>query len=128
MPDHQESTVTATPLPLASPRTAAEAHKTGPDDLAAELNPHETELNPHEAVPGRLAVPERIKKWRLSAHGAELTSTQPTGAGPAVTPPAIRGTRDAPPPPLAELAHAYPMLLCFVKVVLSWKSGGCAFC
>jgi hypothetical protein len=76
--------------------------------LAAELNPHETELNPHEAVPGRLAVPERIKKWRLSAHGAELTSTQPTGAGPAVTPPAIRGTRDAPPPPLAELAHAYP--------------------
>jgi len=28
--------------------------------LATELNPHETELNPHEAVPGLLAVPERI--------------------------------------------------------------------
>jgi len=24
----------------------------GPDDLAAELNPHETELNPRKAVPG----------------------------------------------------------------------------
>ena len=76
--------------------------------LATELNPHETELNPHEAVPGAASRAGADQKWRLSAHGAELTSTQPTGAGPAVTPPAIRGTRDAPPPPLAELAHAYP--------------------
>ena len=34
-----------------SSRTAAAASQTGPDDLAAELNPHETELNPHKAVP-----------------------------------------------------------------------------
>jgi hypothetical protein len=26
--------------------------QSGPGDLVAELNPHETELNPHEAVPG----------------------------------------------------------------------------
>ena len=49
--------------------------------LATELNPHETELNPHEAVPGRLAVPGRIKSGAFPAHGAEFTSTQPTGAG-----------------------------------------------
>ena len=40
------------PLLLTSPRTAAAAQETGPDDLAAELNPHKTELNPHKAVPG----------------------------------------------------------------------------
>jgi hypothetical protein len=34
-----------------SSRTAAAASQTGPDDLAAELNPHETELNPHKAIP-----------------------------------------------------------------------------
>jgi dihydrofolate reductase len=33
------------PAPQPQPR------KPAPDDLAAELNPHETELNPHEAVP-----------------------------------------------------------------------------
>jgi hypothetical protein len=36
---------------VGSSRTAAAASQTGPDDLAAELNPHETELNPHKAVP-----------------------------------------------------------------------------
>ena len=35
------------PLLLGSSRTAAAASQTGPDDLAAELNPHETDLNPH---------------------------------------------------------------------------------
>jgi hypothetical protein len=45
MPDHQESTVTATPPSLASPRTVAEARKPLQMTLA-------TELNPHEAVPG----------------------------------------------------------------------------
>ena len=40
------------PLLPGSSRTAAAASQTGPDDLAAELNPHETELNPHKAVPG----------------------------------------------------------------------------
>ena len=39
------------PLLPGSSRTAAAAWQTGPDDLAAELNPHETELNPHKAVP-----------------------------------------------------------------------------
>ena len=39
------------PLLPGSSRTAAAASQTGPDDLAAELNPHETELNPHEADP-----------------------------------------------------------------------------
>jgi len=34
------------PLLLASPGTAAAASQTGPDDLATELNPHETELKP----------------------------------------------------------------------------------
>jgi hypothetical protein len=33
------------PLLPGSSRTAAVASQTGPDDLAAELNPHETELN-----------------------------------------------------------------------------------
>ena len=40
------------PLLLTSPRTAAAAQETGPDDLAAELNPRKTQLNPHKAVPG----------------------------------------------------------------------------
>ena len=40
------------PLLPGSSGTAAAASQTGPDDLAAELNPHETELNPHKAVPG----------------------------------------------------------------------------
>ena len=40
------------PLLPGSSRTAAAASQTGPDDLAAELNPHETELNPHKAVSG----------------------------------------------------------------------------
>jgi len=44
--------MTATPLSLASPRTAAEAGKPAQMNLAAELNPHEIELNPHAAVPG----------------------------------------------------------------------------
>ena len=51
--------VTASRCYPGSSRTAAAASPTGPDDLAAELNPHETELNPHEtelnpheAVPG----------------------------------------------------------------------------
>jgi len=53
-------------------------------------------------------VPERIKSGAFRARRRELAGTQPTGVGSAVTPPAIRGTRDAPPPPLAEPAHAYP--------------------
>jgi hypothetical protein len=39
------------PLATASSRTAAVASQTSPDDLFAELNPHETELNPYKAVP-----------------------------------------------------------------------------
>jgi len=81
-------------------RAAVAAWGTGPDDLAAELNPHKTELNPHEAVPA-VSRAGADQKRRLSAHGAKLTGTQLASAGPAVTSPAIRGTRDAPPPPLA---------------------------
>jgi len=53
-----------------SSRAAVAAWETGPDDLAAELNPHKTELNPHEAVPGRLAAPEQITSGAFSADGA----------------------------------------------------------
>ena len=63
------------------------------------------------------------QKRRLSAHGAELTSTQPTGPGPVVTPPAIRGTRDAPLPPLAELAHAYPPFWRGIRVIAARGKG-----
>ena len=40
-------------IPLAGGRscTAIAARQNGPDDLAAELNPHKPELNPHGAVP-----------------------------------------------------------------------------
>ena len=48
----QGSTVTASrccpPVPAPQPQARQPAQMT----LAAELNPHETELNPHEAVPG----------------------------------------------------------------------------
>jgi len=40
------------PLLPGSSRTAAAVSRTGQIVLAAELNPHETELNPHRAVPG----------------------------------------------------------------------------
>jgi len=52
--------VTVTPLPLSSPAPQPKPVKPAQMTLATELNPHETELNPHEAVPGLLAVPERI--------------------------------------------------------------------
>jgi len=52
-----------------SSRAAVAAWETSPDDLAAELNPHETELNPHKAVPA-VSRAGADQKRRLSAHGA----------------------------------------------------------
>jgi hypothetical protein len=74
-----------------SSRAAVAAWETGPDDLAAELNPHKTDLNPHQAVPA-VSRAGADQKQCLSAHGAWLTGTQLARAGPAVTSPAIRGT------------------------------------
>jgi transposase len=48
------------------PLDAVSAAQTGPDDLAAELNLHETELNPHRQS-RRLAA--RADQKRLSWHG-----------------------------------------------------------
>ena len=47
--------------------------QSGPDDLATELNPHETELNPHQAVPGgqphkgrsKRCLPCRAVRWAV---------------------------------------------------------------
>jgi hypothetical protein len=75
--------------------------RTGPDDLAAELNPHKTELNPHKAV----EAASRARTDGPSELGPELAGTA-ADKGRAVTPPAIRCAHDAPLPPRAEFAHA----------------------
>jgi hypothetical protein len=49
--DHQESTMTASRCCSAAPAPQPQPRKPAQMTLAAELNPHETELNPHEAVP-----------------------------------------------------------------------------
>jgi nucleotide-binding universal stress UspA family protein len=64
------------------------AHVPGLDMLSADA-----------IVEARAGFDETEKELRGSAAG-----------GSTVTPPAIRGTGDAPPPPLAVLAHAYPPL------------------
>ena len=66
--NHQASTATASRRCPAVPAPQAAASQTGPDDLAAELNPHETELNPHETVPA--ASRQSRSEAGLSAHGA----------------------------------------------------------
>jgi len=43
--NHQGSTVTASLLPRQFPNRSR-SPRTGPDDLAAELNPHKTEFEP----------------------------------------------------------------------------------
>jgi len=76
------------PLPGSS-RTPAAASQTGPDDLATDLNPHETELNPHEAI-----LPTS-RQGRSGAGFPRTGRSPPAGqlvrAAPATTSPAIRG-------------------------------------
>src|ERR1700722_18097499 len=75
------------PLLPGTSRTVAAASQTGPDDLAAELNPH-------KAVPGRLAARADQKRGFPRA-GHSLSARQLVRAEPATTSPAIRGARDA---------------------------------
>jgi hypothetical protein len=79
--------------------------RTSPDDLAAELNPHKTELNPHKAV--EAASRARTLQTGLRSSGQSPPATA-ASKGAAVRPPAIRCAHDAPLPPRAELAHAWP--------------------
>ena len=82
------------PLLPGSSRTAAAASQTGPDDLAAELNPHETVLNPHKAVPGGLAA-RADQKRGFPRTGRSPPARQPVRAEPATMSPAIRSAHDA---------------------------------
>ena len=102
-PTHQEA---RRQHPLAGGRscTAVAARQNGPDDLAAELNPHKPELTPIEQS-RQLAV--RADQRRFRARASPI-ARQPVNAESAITPPAIRSARDALRAPLAELAHAYP--------------------
>jgi hypothetical protein len=88
------------PLQPGSPRSSVAAQQNRPDDLATELNPHETELNPIRQS-RRLAAPGRSKAAPFRARRIAHGHAQLARAEPAIASPAIRGTRDAPPPPLA---------------------------
>jgi hypothetical protein len=54
-------TVTASRCCPEVPAPQPQPLRTSPDDLAAEANPHKTELNPHKAVEAASA-PEQIKR------------------------------------------------------------------
>jgi len=71
--------------------------------LAAELNPHKTELNPHKAVE-TASQPRRNR----SDGPSELGQSPPAWqlAKELSRRPAVRCARDAPLPPRAEVAHA----------------------
>ena len=106
---HPRSSAAAASAPAGSSRTA---RTPAPDDLATELNPHETELNPHKAI---WTVPAASRASAdqercLPRTGQSPPARQLATPEPAVTPPAIRYARDAPLQPLVEPAHAYPPL------------------
>jgi hypothetical protein len=94
------------PMLPGSSRTAAAASQTGPDDLAAELNPHATELNPHKAVPA--ASRQSRSEAGFPRTGRSPPARQLVRAEPATTSPAVRGARDAQLASLAEHTRAYP--------------------
>ena len=71
------------PLLPGSSRTAAAASQTGPDDLAAELNPHETELNPHKAAPAASRQSRSEAGFPRTSHSLparQLVRTEPATA------------------------------------------------
>jgi hypothetical protein len=70
--------------------------------LAAELNPHKTELNPHKAVEAASRAGTDQTGLPSSARARRHGSWQRSS----LTPPAVRCARDAPLPPRAEVAHA----------------------
>ena len=72
---------------VGSSRTAAAASQTGPDDLAAELNPHKQSR--------RLAAPEQIKSGAFPRTGRSPRARRPARAEPATTSPAIRSAHGA---------------------------------
>ena len=90
-------------------RTVAAASQTGPDDLAAELNPHETELNPIRPSPS--ASRQSRSQAGFPRTGRSPLARQLEKAESATTSPVIRGARGAQLASLAEPARAYPPIL-----------------
>lgn len=65
---------------FSSSRTAGPAPPSSSHDLAAELNPHKTELNPHEAVRGRRPRPSRSSGLRALKPGPAARQLARAGA------------------------------------------------